>query len=445
MSDPRSNGRAGVGIVGAGEFGQTFMAQAARSPHFALRVVFDRSPEKALTALANAGHGADAHVRCASREAALRAIEAGKIAVIEDHALMVGLPIVAVVEATGVPGTAAAVAESAIAAGYHVAMATKEAEVVVGPALARRAKAAGVVHTVVDGDQPSLLIGLIARARLLGLTVVAAGKSTEADYILDAERGTVTAWGRTVAVEGYAWRLDDLASLEGRRIVSLATKTVPDLCEMTIVANHTDIVPDRPELHGPVARTVELPSLFRPQAAGGLLEQSGVVDVFTCLRRPDEISFAGGVFVVVEAPDPTTGRVLASKGIPASGDGRYLLLHNPVHLLGVEALASLYSAVHLGRSTGGKDPRQRFDLVARTTRAFAAGELLTIGERHEIPDLAPLILPARGDEPTAPIPYYLAATGRIARPVAAGQLLTLAQVEIDPASALCRLRREALA
>ncbi len=442
MNDKGSTGRAGVGIVGAGEFGQTFMAQVARSPHFILRVVCDSSPEKALTALHNAGHSADAHVRCDSRAAALGAIEEGRIAVVDDHALIAGLPIQAVVEATGAPSTAAAVAEGAIAAGYHVAMATKEAEVVVGPALARRARAAGVVHTLVDGDQPSLLIGLVARARLLGLTVVAAGKSTEADYVLDGSRGTVTAWGRTVAVDRYDWRLDDPSTLERRRIASLATKTVPDLCEMTIVANHTDLVPDRPELHGPVARTVELPSLFRPKAEGGLLEASGVVDVFTCLRRADEISFAGGVFVVVEAPDPVTGRVLASKGIPVSDDGRYLLLHNPVHLLGVEALASLYSAVHLGRSTGGKDVRQRFDLVARTTRAFEAGEQLTIGERHEIPDLEPVIMPHRADEPAAPIPYYLAASGRIVRPLDAGRVLTFADVETDPTSSLYRLRRE---
>ena len=42
---------------------------------------------------------------------------------------------------------------------------------------ARRAKAAGLVHTPVAGDQPSLLINLVARARLLGLELVVAGKS----------------------------------------------------------------------------------------------------------------------------------------------------------------------------------------------------------------------------------------------------------------------------
>lgn len=439
---------AGVAIVGAGEFGQTFMAQAVRSPVFALRVVCDRSLERASTALARAGIARETLRICADRAAILAAIEAGKVAVIEDYALIDDLPLEAVVEATGDPATAAAVAEHALAAGCHTAMATKEAEVVVGPALAARAKAAGLVHTPVDGDQPSLLIGLVARARLLGLEVVAAGKSTEADYVLDAEAGTVSAWGRSVPVAGYDWRLDaddPLAGLVRRKVAGLATKTVPDLCEMAIVANHTDLVPDRSDLHGPVARTLELPALFRPRAAGGLLERSGVVDVFTCLRRPDEISFAGGVFVTVAAPDTTTGRILASKGIPASADGRCLLLHNPVHLLGVETLASLHSAIFLGRSTGGETVRQRFDLVARSTRAFAAGERLLLGERHALADLEPLILPHAADAAEAPIPYYLAAGGSLTRAVPEGRILTFADVSIDPATPLARLRRELVA
>lgn len=436
---------AGVAVVGAGEFGRTFMAQVARHPHFALRVVCDRQPERAESALWRAGFDADAYTRCESASAAAAALESGKIAVIEDHALIEGLPVAAVVEATGDPGTAASVAERAIASGLHVALATKEAEVVIGPVLARRARASGVVHTVVEGDQPSLLINLVARARLLGLSVVAAGKSTEADYVFDPDRDTVEAWGRSVAVERYDWSVGGSpwpAVLERRRLDGLATKTVPDFCEMTIVANHTDLVPDRPDLHGPVARTLELPSIFRPKAAGGLLERSGVVDVFTCLRRPDEIGFAGGVFVIVEAPDPDTGRVLASKGIPASEDGRCLLLHNPVHLLGVEALASLHAAVWLGRSTGGEQVRQRFDLVGRTTRAFAPGEPLTLGARHTLADIEASIRPHGEDQPDAPIPYYLAAGGRIARPVAEGHVLTFADVETEPGSALARLRAE---
>src|SRR5690606_32963065 len=156
----------------------------------------------------------------------------------------------------------------------------------------------------------------------------------------------------------------------------------PDLCEMGIVANHTGLLPDRPGLHAPIARTVELPSLFRPRARGGLLAGVGRVDMFNCLRRPDELSFAGGVFVIAEAPDEATGRLLASKGIPTCPEGRYVLLHNPVHLLGAEAAMSILSAAHLGRSTGGTDVRPVVDLVATAARDLEVGERLEMGARH---------------------------------------------------------------
>ena len=71
-----------------------------------------------------------------------------------------------------------------------------------------------------------------------------------------------------------------------------------------------------------IARTIELATLFRPAAEGGLLSGPGRVDMFNCLRRSDELSFAGGVFIVVEAPDLATGRLFAAKGMPASPDGR---------------------------------------------------------------------------------------------------------------------------
>ncbi len=64
-------------------------------------------------------------------------------------------------------------------------MVSKEADSVVGPYLSQRANKAGVVATPVDGDQPSLLIGLLCWARLLGLNVVAAGKSSEYDFVYD--------------------------------------------------------------------------------------------------------------------------------------------------------------------------------------------------------------------------------------------------------------------
>jgi len=298
-------------VVGAGEFGATFLAQARPVAELRVRAVCDRDPARLSAALAAAGYGADEMARCDARSGVLAAIESGRIAAIADQSLLGDLPLDIVVEATGDPEAAAAVAARAIAHGYHSAMAKKEAEIVVGPGLAARARAAGLIHTPVDGDQPSLLIALIERARTLGLPLVAAGKSTGSDYIFDGKSETLSCWVRQVAAPGYSELLERTNGLRQqlahRVIPSLETATVPDLCEMGVVANHSGLAPDRAELHAPVDRVAELPDLFRPLPEGGILAKLGIVDVFVCLRMPHQISFAGGVFAIVEAPDATTG------------------------------------------------------------------------------------------------------------------------------------------
>jgi predicted homoserine dehydrogenase-like protein len=433
-----------VGLVGAGEFGATFIAQARRIPGLGVPAICDRDGDRAVAAARSAGFGADDLRRCDSVRAAEAAIEAGLIAVVEDAGMLVALPLDLVVEATGSPEAAASTALAALEAGRHVAMVTKEAEIVVGPLLAARARAAGLVHTPVDGDQPSLLIGLVAWAQTLGLPVVAAGKASESDVVLHGDE--VEAWGRRWPAPGYTdrYELDEPLerSLAGRVVPGLAVRTPPDLCEMGIVANHTGLGVDHPELHAPIARPLELPLLFRPREDGGLLGTTGIVDMFNCLRRRDEASFAGGVFVVVETPDAETGRLLASKGLPASPDHRYLMLANPVHLLGVEAPMSVLSACRLGVGTGGTEVRQRQDLVGRASRDLDPGEELTLGERHVVAGLEPLLQPAAALADDAALPYYLAAGRRVRRKVAAGALLRVADVDLDEGAALLRLRRE---
>jgi predicted homoserine dehydrogenase-like protein len=277
---------------------------------------------------------------------------------------------------------------------------------------------------------------------MLGLPVVCAGKSSESDFVWDADAGTVTAWQRAEAAPAYrqAFAAAD-AALPDRHTLGFPRTTVPDLCEMGIVANHTGLMPDCSGLHAPIARTIELPSLFRPRSQGGLLEGSGRVDMFNCLRRPDELSFAGGVFVVVEAPDEATGRLFAAKGIPTCPRHRHVLLHNPVHLLGAEAAMSVLAAAQLGCSTGGLQVRPLVDLVAHAARDFEAGELLTMGARHEIKGLGYALESARALGEEAPLPYYLAVGGRIRRSVRKGQPLRCGDVDVPADSVLLRLRR----
>ncbi|MDF2096463.1 flagellar biosynthesis protein FlgA [Aquibaculum arenosum] len=439
-----------VALVGAGEFGRTFLSQVRRVAGMRGRVVCDRDGARAVETLRAIGIAEDDIRRCDSAKEASEAFEAGRHVVVEDSALLLDLPLSMVVEATGIPEAAAAIAEGALANGMHVAMVTKEAESVVGPLLGRRAHDAGLVYTPVDGDQPSLLIGLVGWCQLLGLDVLSAGKASEYDFVYDPASDEVSAQGRSVALPEMRalWdvpsdRLADSARQRAALLADFWHRTVPDLCEMTIVANATGLLPDAPALHAPIARTVELPDLFGLQSEGGLTARRGSVDIFNCLRRPDELSFAGGVYVIAAAPDPETAGLFAEKGIPVSADRKRVLVHNPVHLLGAEAPMSVLSACLARKSTGGAAPQPLVDLVARAEKDIPTGTVFELGWRHSIAGLAPeMLLSGEMGGAESALPYYLLPGTRALTDIPAGALVTRAMVAPPEDSVLWRLRAE---
>lgn len=66
-----------------------------------------------------------------------------------------------VIEATGAPEAGIAHALAAIDAGAHVVMVNVEADVLAGPVLAARARAAGLVYALAYGDQPALVAEMV--------------------------------------------------------------------------------------------------------------------------------------------------------------------------------------------------------------------------------------------------------------------------------------------
>ncbi len=438
---------AGVGLVGAGEFGASFMAQVGRMPSLKMVAICDQNIQRAVQAAIGVGFAISEIQVCDDLSQALKANLLGHLVVVDRAELLVQMPLVVVLEATGDPEGAAVTALACIEAGRHVVMATKEAEVVVGAELARRAQEKGVVISPVDGDQPSLLIGLIGWAKIMGFPIVCAGKSSESDFVWDAASNSITAWGDQVQCPDFQEHFNLQAShdleknLAGRAKVPFALTTVPDLCEMGIVCNHTGLMPDTPTLNAPLAKTIELPTIFRPKADGGLLNGVNRVDMFNCLRRPDELSFAGGVFVVIEAPDRKTGQLFASKGIPTCPDNKYVLIHNPVHLLGAEATLSVLSAVSLQCSTGSSQVRPLVDLVAIAQTDLEVGQMLEMGERHVINGLTHALHPAKILSQANPIPYYLCAGLRLRRRVLKGQLLLCDDVDLEMQRPLYLLRK----
>lgn len=436
-------------IVGIGSFGRSFLAQGLRVPMMRARISIDRDAEVAAEGLRTVGVEPRRIRPCATAREARAAWDAGDFIAADDLAIVMDLPFEVLIEATGAPEAGARHCRLAIEATRHVALVSKEVDSVIGPGLAHAARERGCVVTPVDGDQPSLLIGLITWAEVLGFEIIAAGKSSEYDFVFDHGTGQLTSNAATIDAPGFMALWDrgsrsaaELVRARSEAAAALSQRAVPDLCELQIVINATGIAPDRPDFHAPIARIREVPDLLATAADGGLLSGGRRADVFHCLREPYEVSFAGGVFVVVRCDDKAAWQILAEKGHVVSRNGRNAMLYLPRHLLGLEAATSVLEAALHGVSSGGEAPRPHYDLVGRADRDLTAGGILTMGGHHHTIDGATAELhpavPLMGENA---VPFYLAANARLSRNVARGAIITNADIDLSHAPELTTLRR----
>ncbi|WP_258341732.1 homoserine dehydrogenase [Saccharopolyspora gregorii] len=440
---PPGTGERPVGYAlsgAAGGFARTLLAQTRLIPALEPAVLCDVDVPRLRALCLELGYP-EARLRtCADAAETAAATADGNIALVADHELIGAGAWDVLVEATGSPAHGYAMARTALELGRHVAMVSKEVDSVAGLHLARIAAANDVAYLPAEGDQPGNLLKLLDRARLLGMDVVAIGKSTEYDLVHDPERGTVTQLDRTVDAPELGELLtlgDDVrATLAARAeaVAALPTGATADYCEMAVVANGTGFRPDVERLHYPVARIAELADVYALREDGGVLREPGAVDVFSALRLPGEASFAGGEFVVLRTNDAETWRILAEKGHVVSRDGRYAVLYLPFHLMGVETPATLLDLVARGRDALTREPRRHAVLAGRAKQDLAAGTVLDMGgHHHDVTGVQAVLL--RGDEAPADVaPLYLAAHATLRRDVAAGELIALSDLaNPDPA------------
>jgi predicted homoserine dehydrogenase-like protein len=437
-----------VGIIGTGHYATAVITQSPYVPRLHVTAVCDLDVDAARQALRRAGFADEACAVCHGREEALRAIERGQRVIAPDASLLMELPVDVIVESTGVPEAGARHAREAIRHGKHVAMVSKETDVVVGPILKHLADRAGVVYTAVDGDQHGLLMALVEWARLLGLEVLCGGKSVDTDLVFASESGTVPRRGAAVPLSTanaelfrplvpgrVAEILRDRRQALGRRGAIAGY----DVVEMAIAANATGLVPDVEELHGPVVRIPEIPEALCPAADGGILQHRGVIDAVSCLQQPDAPGMGGGVFVVVSCENDYSRSILTTKGLIPNSRGTAALIYRPYHLCGVETPISLLCAGLLGVATGASEYRPSFDVVARAAEDLKAGE--RIGSDHS-PKLKALMRPARPVTEGAPLPLHMANGNPLRVDVPAGTILTPEMVQPPADSSLWALRAE---
>jgi predicted homoserine dehydrogenase-like protein len=437
-------------VVGTGGFGQSFLAQAQRVPLMNARIAVDLTAESAASGLRAAGIDPRKIQVCESARDAKTAWERGDYIATQDLACVSDLPFDVVVEATGQPQAAARHSLIAVEAEKHLALVTKELDSVVGPGLKALAAERGRIVTTVDGDQPSLLIGLATWAEVMGFHLIAAGKSSEYDFVFNPASRRLTSNERSaenVDLESH-WALGgrdvgEILAARNNAIAGFPQRAVPDLCELMVVANATGLQPDRLDLHAPLARIHEVPTIFSQRADGGILAGDRRLDVFHCLRKPDEISFAGGVFVIVRCDDPKSWDMLAQKGHIVSRTGANAMVFLPRHLLGLEAASSVLDAAIHRTSGYGSDYQPRHDLIAVATEDLPAGRLLAMGGHHHT--ISGVTAEFRNAGPltaSAPAPFYLAADCRLTAPISKGQEIRMSDLELQQASDLMKLRRE---
>lgn len=421
-----------AGLIGAGKFGTMFLAQVRRIPGLHLVAVADLAPDRARAALARAGWP---EAQYTARDPA-DAVRSGTTWVTDDAAALIDAEgVEVVIEATGAPEAAIRHALTAIDRGRHVVMVTVEADALVGPLLAARARAAGVVYSLAYGDQPALICELVEWARACGFDVVCAGKGTK--YLPAYHASTPdTVW------DHYGFTPEQVAAGDyNPRMFNSFLDGTKSAIEMAAVANATGLLPQPEGLQFPPCGVDDLPTVLRPRDLGGWLTRYGTVEVVSCLERdgrPGPRDLRWGVYVVVEAPNEYVRRCFAEYGLHTDPSGRYAALYRPYHLVGLELAVSVLRAGLRGEATG-QPTAFLADVVATAKRALAAGELLDGEGGYTVYGT---LLPAADALREGAFPIGLAHGVRLKRAVAAGHPIRWADVTVDGHDLAVRLRRE---
>ncbi len=425
-----------VGIIGATKgYGYTLLAQIPKVKNMELRVICSRHTDECMDVLKEVGYTEDQIAVCPTEEA-IRQAPADAVLIVSDYKLVMECGITAMVECTGNTAVSSDAAITALKKGINVYMVSKETDSVCGPILNQIAAENGAVYALVNGDQPRNLLDLYSWAKLLGLEVICAGKSSEYDFVWNRETADFTYTDGSTPVENLpqlmdCWRYKSRETLDARR--SLLEKYLgvisADLCEMNLVSNITGLAPACPFLHYPIAKISELADIFIPEEDGGILTKTGVVDVFYNLRETDEASFCGGEFIIVKCENEKMWDILKGKGHVMSQNGKYACIYYPYHYMGLETPASILEGDFLGVGCH-PECRQVTIMAGVADRDLPAGTTLAVqGHHHSIDGLTPQLLEKKDAADAAP--FYLLNKAVLLNDVKKGQPVTLKDVDLS--------------
>lgn len=421
-----------VGVIGAGKFASMFLTQAAGQDVFHVVAVADLDVSRARDALRRTGWSEDRY----SANSVHDALSSGKTYVTDDSGILIDSDVVDVVlEVTGNPLVGAAHALKCFEAGVHLVMVNVEADCMLGPLLTQKAKEAGVVYSMAYGDQPALICEMVDWARTTGFEVVAAGKGTR--YLPEYHASTPeTVW------DYYGLTPEQAAhgGMNAKMFNSFLDGTKSAI-EMAAVCNGTGLIPPSGGLLFPPVGVDDLPQQLIPASAGGLLNQTGTVEVVSSLHRDGsqvERDLRWGVYVTFRAKTPYGKDCFSEYGVRTDASGEYASLYRPYHMIGMELGVSIASAVLRGEPTG-QSRDFLGDVVSVAKRDLSAGEVLdgeggyTVYGRLE---------PASVSLANNALPIGLAHGARLRSPIKAGSMVTWKDVEVSQLEPAVQLRQQ---
>ena len=421
-----------VALIGVGKFGTMFLSQARLTRGMQVAGVADLDPARARSQLKTAGWPEEQYAARSLDDA----LKSGGLHVTDNARALIDHPgIDVVVEATGVPGAGIAHALAAIASGKHIVMVNVEADVVAGPLLARKAKAAGVVYSLAWGDQPALICEHVDWARAAGFKVICAGKGTryEPHY---HQSNPDNVWD---ILDKYL-QIKDRNSINPKMFNSFVDGTKSGI-EMSAVCNATGLVPQSQGLSFPPATRFELAEICKPKSDGGVLEKAGVTEVTSSVYRdgrdvPHHLAL--GTYVVIEGETDYARRCFKEYAMLPDGSGKYAALYRPIHMIGLELGISVASAA-LRHEPTGAPTGFRSDVVATAKRALKAGEMLD-GEGGFC--VWGRQTPADVSLAQGLLPLGLAHNVTLKRDIAEGEALRWSDVAVDADDIAVKVRRE---
>jgi predicted homoserine dehydrogenase-like protein len=179
---------------------------------------------------------------------------------------------------------------------------------------------------------------------------------------------------------------------------------------------------------GPAATVKTLHNVFSPKEAGGVLEETGVVDYCTGDVAP-------GVFVVVKTDKPYVAHEMSYLGM---GPGPYFSLYRPFHLASVEAPITVAEMLVEGKASFACTSRTT-EVVASTKKAHAVSDKIDSIGGYSMRAVADRKEDAMRDR-LVPIGLLQGAT--VKRDLPIDHLITWDDVDIDETQTIVALRKE---